>query len=504
MRTRPKDEHPPGVRAIRLLAVPLAVAALLSISVAADAQQCTPTGFPAVWPAGGDWMPYSSLGDGIQDEIKGPDGSYGSPPEPDAVDIYNGDNGDKDSLYWYFDTTLEIFYFRQRLEGDPRMPNDPIDFKNYTWTTNMDLTGDGYSDILVQVNGYTNTVQVMYDSDGDNLFDPTPCTSGGDIVFEYSGLTTRRVTDDTPNDGGWLLDWQLPLCAFSTCNAAEQIVTSTTPFSLTFTTSTNDGNPTLKDGGFAGDYKTAGDRPLPGGDACSLDGTCTERPYATVSSATCNGDPTTSIDLTTQTLDALVVDNTGCTDHDGCVVDTIDNVMWEYKLVGVGGAEDWTTIGTATSPDPGTLNVWSTTWTLPAGIDLDESYWIRVTITDDDGNTNDFEYENNGDKPGQFALTDLIDCEIDPTQSLPVSLAWVRPTSVGGRTRVEWATVTESGNLGFTLYGLHDGRWRRLTDRLVPSGAVDSVEPLFYEIEVTGSYAARTSAAAPSGTGPFP
>jgi hypothetical protein len=463
----------------------------------ARAQQCTPSDYPATW-SGVSWTAYTSLDVGIEDEVKGPDGSYGTPPEPDLVDIYNGDNGDLPSLYWSFDAgdpgvdTDGVFFFRQRIQGDPRQAGDTDNYKQFTWTSNFDLDGDGFSDFLVQVNGFDDTVQVMYDADGDNVFDDRSCAAGGDIVFEVASgdgdagtIDPTELTDDSSSGNGYTLDWQLPLCAFTDC-AGTQILTETTPFSLTFTTSTNQGNPALKDGGFPGDYKTAGDRPLPGGDPCSLDGTCTQRPYIGDRSATCNGSPTTtSVDLVAMTLDTLVVDNTGCTDKDGCVVDTIDNVKFEYKEMGT--ADPWTEITTLTAPDTDTLNSWSTTWDV-TGLDPTAEYWVRITVTDDDGNANSFDPNNDGDVTGQFAV-DLSmlnqDCAGTP---LPVSLAWVHSEVDGDRTHIRWATATEAGNLGFHLYGLDNGRWRRLNLELVPSTAVDSMEPLQYQLEVAGSF----------------
>ena len=306
--------------------------------------QCPPVGtYPATWPTALAWNAYTSLGDGIEDETSSSDESYGTPPSVAWVDIFNGVGGGLPSLYWSFDSTNQVMFFRQRLEGDPRHAGGTDNYKQFTWTSNFDLDGDGFSDFLVQVNGFDDQVQVLYDADGDNIFDDDLCAAGGDMVFATATTTTTQYTDTSGSGAGHLLDWQLPLCAFSDCSAA-QIVTETTPFSLTFTTSTNQGNPALKDGGFPGDYKTAGDRPLPGGDPCSIDGTCTERPYIGDRSASCSGSPTDTVDIVPKTLDALVVDNTGCADKDGCVVDTIASVKFEYKEVGT--SDPWTEIAT--------------------------------------------------------------------------------------------------------------------------------------------------------------
>ncbi|MHC4611444.1 MAG: hypothetical protein ACYS7M_13955, partial [Planctomycetota bacterium] len=411
----PGGERRFGPGSIRVAAlVAAAVCALLAPGAAIA--QCPPVGtYPATWPS--SWTSYTSLGDGIEDETSSTDESYGTPPSVAWVDIYNGDSGGLPSLYWSFDSTNQVMFFRQRLRGDPRQHSGTDDYSQFTWTTNLDLDGDGFSDFLVQVNGFDDEVQVLYDADGNNVFDDDLCSAGGDMVFATATTTTTQYNDVSGSGAGHLLDWQLPLCAFSDCDGL-QIVTETTPFSLTFTTSTNQGNPALKDGGFPGDYKTAGDRPLPGGDPCSIDGTCTERPYIGDRSPSCSGSPTDTVDIVAKTLDALVVDNTGCTDNDGCVVDTIANVKFEYKQLGT--SDPWVEIATVTTPDTNTLNSWSTSWDV-SGLDETVLYWVRITVTDDDGNTNSFDPDNDGDVPGQFSI-DLRDCSIG---SLPVSLAWV-------------------------------------------------------------------------------
>ncbi len=473
-----------GISAVTAVSTALAVG--LALVPATVEGQCPLSSYPAAW-ATASWTPYTSLNTPIQDEVKGPDGSYGTTPEPDNVDIFNGTGANLPSLYWAFsggDPTVagdEILFFRQRLEGDPRQGGTTSNYKQYTWTSNFDLDGDGFSDILVQVNGYTDTVQILHDTAGNNLFDKATCASGGDLVYQVGTATTTQVTDQTASGGGYLLDWQLPLCAFDDCSGA-QVLTTTSPFSLTFTTSTNEGNPTLKDGGFPGDYQTASDRRLPDGDTCSLDGGCTQRPWIGGRSATCSGSPTSSVALNAKTLDTLVVNNSPpCSDAKGCLVDSIASVLFEYKPIAGSG---WTPIATLTSPDSGSVNSWSTSWDV-SGLSGTQ-YWVRATVTDDQGNTNSFDPDNNGDVRGQF-LVDLSklnqDCIIG---SLPVSLAWVQTRREAEATRVRWATVTESGNVGFVVWGLGDGVWRILGHGIVPSAAVDSVEPLEYEIVVEG------------------
>ncbi len=69
--------------------------------------------------------------------------------------------------------------------------------------------------------------------------------------------------------------------------------------------------------------------------------------------------------------------------------------------------------------------------------------------------------------------------------TVPVTLA---SFSSRGRGRVlfEWSTATEVGNLGFNLYALEGDSLRRLNRDLIPSRAVDSIEPRFYRYEADG------------------
>lgn len=63
----------------------------------------------------------------------------------------------------------------------------------------------------------------------------------------------------------------------------------------------------------------------------------------------------------------------------------------------------------------------------------------------------------------------------------PVTLASFKAVEDGSDLIVEFATVTEAGNLGFYLYGERRGEWVQLGE-LIESHVVDSVEPQFYRV----------------------
>ncbi len=69
--------------------------------------------------------------------------------------------------------------------------------------------------------------------------------------------------------------------------------------------------------------------------------------------------------------------------------------------------------------------------------------------------------------------------------TVPVTLSYFRAS--GGRFAVvDWATSTETGNLGFNLYAVGEERLERLNDELIPSLVVDSLEAQRYRFEFSG------------------
>jgi len=73
---------------------------------------------------------------------------------------------------------------------------------------------------------------------------------------------------------------------------------------------------------------------------------------------------------------------------------------------------------------------------------------------------------------------ELDDCQ---TSSVPVTLAWFEAKRVGSGLKVEWATASETANLGFNIYGeTADGQWQQLNAELIESPVIDSMEPQFY------------------------
>ncbi len=68
---------------------------------------------------------------------------------------------------------------------------------------------------------------------------------------------------------------------------------------------------------------------------------------------------------------------------------------------------------------------------------------------------------------------------------LPVTLSYVSAARIGTEVLFDWSTVTESGNLGFNLYGVDENDQRVLLNKaLIPSQDIDSLVRLDYSLQV--------------------
>ncbi|MFZ5879255.1 MAG: C25 family cysteine peptidase [Chloroflexota bacterium] len=68
---------------------------------------------------------------------------------------------------------------------------------------------------------------------------------------------------------------------------------------------------------------------------------------------------------------------------------------------------------------------------------------------------------------------------------LPVTLSYFQATRIGTEVLFDWSTATETGNLGFNLYGLDENGQRVLLNQeLIPSQDVDSLARLDYSLQL--------------------
>jgi uncharacterized repeat protein (TIGR01451 family) len=128
-----------------------------------------------------------------------------------------------------------------------------------------------------------------------------------------------------------------------------------------------------------------------------------------------------------------------------------------------------------------------------------EDYMVRVT--DDDGVLSGYTatYEKTGGTAGPFdGLESIVNLNGDVTDldfgyyqapiPLPITLASLDSRLSPDGLTVEWTTATETRNAGFHLYGRLRGEtdWQRLTETLVPSKVIDSLEPQRYSANLRG------------------
>lgn len=439
----------------------------------------------------------------------------------------------------------DFLFFRMRLNETPVLAvnggsSPPLSAEtgpfssNTAWNFIIDVNGDGWADFAASTDGntgkqqdpfdtyrlaYVNTPgsqlvtndgacqegggggQLLYlhkvnDADGTNSAGQTldTCDFQLDPVCDFGFTRVINNNMDVSTVQDFFLDMQFPLAAFDDCSSfgtdddtevgttlmntasvpGEQLITPTTPFSICVTTSTQPNDFTNKDLAYNSAYEMKSTKTLPCGDPCTLADGCQEEPVFVELEGSCTSgsdNPT----MTATVLDALQsIDGT-------TVVDTIDNVFFEYRAA---ADSTWTAVvpvsGTnaMTTPTSG-VNEWSLTWDTSGLPDGD--YFVRATATD--------EQFNSKTSSDAFAVTlGGTSCQITTT---PVTLAWFQAVPDERGVSFEWSTASETANLGFNLYAHTRGGWQRVNDEPIPSQAVDSTEPLHYAYSARGLAAER-------------
>lgn len=472
------------------------------------------------------WQPIPNLTNPVRDiSAAAGDASKRSTPNPSSADLWSGTSGTLNTVFFGYDdrgtatADDDVMFFRMRLLDTPLLAGGsgtpatnaggPFD-SNTAWNFLLDINGDGWVDFLNATDGNTGKTQDPFDNmqlgrntstTQQDITNGNLCTAGGQILWVHKSIDTAlaacasataaagcdfeytRVVNQTSTGGGYVLDMQFPLSVFDACSGTDtdgdgiggaQLLTPTTPFTFCATTSTQPNDPTAKDLGYTGTYSMDKTTRLPCGDACSLAGGCRPEPVLVDLAHACgvgtNGSP---IRLTASVLDTLVP-NAGGTD----VVDTIANVRFFYRQDGTPTTASWIPVTAAAgSANPVTApasqsNLWSMQWNT-SGISTSPTslYWVRVDVTDDQGNVT---------STVPFRIN-LSNCSVAAT---PVTLASFEAARHGGRVRAEWTTATEAGNVGFNVYAETAAGWRRLNRQLIPSRTVDAVEPQTYAFEI--------------------
>ena len=387
------------ISARRLRACLAGVFALTMVSV----RPCRAV-YPCPWPDDGfanvvfNWVPYTVLGDPIEDPEKGPDGSTGGTTPTQEADITSGADHMQPSVYYQFDAVNQVVFVRLRLANDPMTStpdgnsnDDP--FTPTTWSMLIDTDGDGFKEFIIVLDGpsggptnTTDDVAVYYDDSLTQAISAAaqPIFATDSAVFADSDTRANvwdfaksRVIDLTASGGDWLLDFQVPMAAFTV--GGEQLITPSTPVSFGFATANSHTNPLQKDVANAGDFTAADDTPFGFGDPGTLEDGITQNPFVT---------DLTAVDCGPTTISATVIDTIDVSS--GVAESTVANVQFYYQRDrdGDGAPDPGTTpqlIGTTTTHSVDGLSLWQIEWD---NVDVvNGTYVIWVVATDQQGNS---------------------------------------------------------------------------------------------------------------------
>ncbi len=101
------------------------------------------------------------------------------------------------------------------------------------------------------------------------------------------------------------------------------------------------------------------------------------------------------------------------------------------------------------------------------------------------------EYTNNPLAPANPAgqVVWFSDIEFCYPDTVPVTLGAFKSNQLGNRITAEWQTVSESFNMGFTVWGEIDGEWQALSDKMIRSKSTDTAKVSRYRTRLnTGKY----------------
>jgi hypothetical protein len=432
----------------------LSLAFCLALSAAAAAQT-----YPAAWPSDATFASCTKLGTAIRDLRTDAndltDGGTGV--NPDSADTYDGgargSAGTLTTVYYYYDSTNQVLFFRMRLLGDPRQSGG---LSNGTWNVIFDTDGDGWKEFFIEVNGNSSPdfINIYYgDTDQQDIPNGFTCaTNGQGRVWNQEITLGTHVRVTAITGGGFFLDYQVPLSAFKDCSGT-QLLGANTPVQFIFTTSQTTQNPIQKDLVGSGQYTMSDSKFLPSADVTLIGGLVSQVPLVTSSAHTCGaGTNFSPVTLTATVMDTLDVSGTG---GGATVVDTISDVTFFYRR---DGSNTWTQIASpVTSPASGTINKWSVSWNTSSLVA--DTYWIKVVVTDSQGNV----------ATDTVHGVNLINCNSVTYVDL-VSFAATADES--GQVLLQWKTGYEINNLGFNIYREVAGKRARINPSILAGSAL--------------------------------
>ena len=150
-----------------------------------------------------------------------------------------------------------------------------------------------------------------------------------------------------------------------------------------------------------------------------------------------------------------------------------------------GFAASGTTTGTTSCTPAGATVTCTLTGALAPG-----ETWIVDFIVTYPGGANET-VSNSASISATEVETDVANNADTCNSTVPVTIARFNTMRDQDRTRFEWTTATEAGNIGFNIYAITENGRELINDRLISTKQFDSTEPQNYAFEVTGVTADR-------------
>jgi uncharacterized repeat protein (TIGR01451 family) len=400
---------------------------------------------PVAWPATNDWR-YYTIKDSVFADPAVQDPSNGGTSPQGYVNISSGtpDQSEPSIFFAYNSSTM---FVRFRVESDPNAytgnnagNTDP--WKAGTWIMMLDVNGDGWRDYSVYLNGdggspstpidriqiiysrLTNTQSIVPGTGIyllNEIYGAQAYTSGtyNNKMKQFDGngnllepqnwnLTTKdfgtsRVSED--GEGGYFIDFQIPISALDASAYNGPVFTSTTVFTAVFTTANSNSDPFQKDYAYIGAFCPSITAPFASGDPITFDEAAAV-PKIVVTEVTAAYCPVVNLSTKVLTSQRLI----DCSTVASSVVTNTFYYWYDQNANSdtdeVGGV--WTQISAGTAT---TLGTWTATWnteTLPRG-----RYLIKVVAEDQSGNTADSYEQNVTQYPNIYAVINN-DCGIIP------------------------------------------------------------------------------------------
>ena len=361
--------------------------------------------YPAPWPDDGStsvdtgWEVYTFGSLPAKDKPGGLDDSTGGSTPQQYSDVVS-DGGTRPSVYYAYDSTHQVLYFRFRLAAAPMTSGIPDGSKKHEpmnsafWSVLIDTDGDGFREFVISLDGGSgsphdpidNIYVVHADTRTQAFLGATPVFTTKAGRFPNSdprpGIidlgNVRQVAPGYTGGLSWFMDIQVPLSAF-TVNG-EQLINPDTPMAFTYATADSNSNPLQKDAVCNGAITVDVNQPVCFGDILTPEGGIVQNPTISEIIVTCSRPNDL---LQARVWDYLEVGG-------GQMVSTVAQVDFYYlpDIDGDGLPDPGSSpvlIGSVTSPSAGTVELFEYNWDTAVG-PPGGSYIVYAIATDVDGN----------------------------------------------------------------------------------------------------------------------